>query len=65
MLVTTTVQFDRGTYERLEKTLVGKRNRSGKRITKRAVLQFLLDRALKDKGLQEEMFDYLQQSDEE
>lgn len=54
--VTTTIQLDRASLERLEKALVGRRNRFGYRISKRAVFQFLLDTALKDKASQERMF---------
>lgn len=54
--VTTTIQLERTSLEKLEKALVGRRDRFGYRITKRTVFQFLLDAALKDKASQERMF---------
>lgn len=62
--VTTTIQLERASLERLEKVLIGRRDRMGHRITKRAVFQFLLDRALKDKAGQEQMFLKLQDTDQ-
>lgn len=62
--VTTTIQLERASLERLEKVLIGKRDRMGHRITKRAVFQFLLDRALKDKAGQEQMFLRLHETDQ-
>lgn len=54
--VTTTIQLRRDSLERLERVLVGKRNRYDLRITKRAVFQFLLDQALKDRGSLDKLF---------
>ncbi len=62
--VTTTIQLERASLERLEKVLIGKRDRMGHRISKRAVFQFLLDRALKDKAGQEQMFLRLHETDQ-
>lgn len=62
--VTTTIQLQRASLERLEKVLIGRRDRMGHRITKRAVFQFLLDRALKDKAGQEQMFLKLHETDQ-
>ncbi|WP_162915199.1 hypothetical protein [Desertibaculum subflavum] len=59
--MTTTIQLERTSLERLEKALVGRRDRFGYRISKRAVFQFLLDAALKDKASQERMFVKIQE----
>lgn len=59
--VTTSIQLERTSLERLEKALVGRRDRFGYRLTKRTVFQFLLDAALKDKASQERLFLQIQE----
>jgi hypothetical protein len=48
-----TLQLRASSMTDLEMFLVGKRNPEGKRITKRAVFQYLLDNFLKDDALKD------------